>query len=56
MKTIYFWGTPPPPIGGMNVHIERLAYHLSKKKWNIIFFNFSNYTHNFEFVKKINNL
>ena len=36
MKIIYFWGTPPPPIGGMTVHIERLAFHLSKNKWKII--------------------
>lgn len=56
MKIIYFWGTPPPPIGGMTVHIERLAFHLSKNKWKIIFFNFSNHTHNLDSVKKINNL
>ena len=56
MKTIYFWGTPPPPIGGMTVHLERLSFHLSNKNWKIIFFNFSKLIHNNSDVVNINNL
>ena len=56
MKTIYFWGTPPPPIGGMTVHLERLSFHLSNKNWKINFFNFSKFNHNNSNVININNL
>ncbi len=56
MKSIIFWGAPPPPIGGMTVHIERLSHYLSKNGWVITHFNFTSFKHNRNSVKKINNL
>lgn len=56
MKTIYFWGSPPPPIGGMTVHLERLSFHLSNKNWKTIFFNFTKFKHDNSDVINVNNL
>jgi len=39
--SIAFWGTPPPPIGGMNVHIERISFFLGRKGWNYVYYDFS---------------
>jgi len=30
-EEIAIWGTPPPPIGGMSVHIERLTQYLERE-------------------------
>ena len=40
-KNLIFWGSPPPPIGGMSVHIHRLSIHLKSKKWSVYFYNFT---------------
>jgi hypothetical protein len=41
-KTIAFWGAPPPPIGGMTVHIQRFSNLLKKDNWAVVFYNLGN--------------
>jgi glycosyltransferase involved in cell wall biosynthesis len=40
-KQIAFWGTPPPPIGGMTVHIDRLSKKLVQSGFNCTMYNFT---------------
>lgn len=39
-KEIAFWGSEPPPIGGMNVHIKRLSEFLKENDWQVFQYNF----------------
>lgn len=41
-KRIVFWGAPPPPIGGMTVHIFRLSNHLRSSGWDCKYYDFKN--------------
>lgn len=41
-KRIVFWGAPPPPIGGMTVHIFRLSKHLINSGWDCKYYDFKN--------------
>lgn len=43
---IELWGTYPPPIGGVTIHICRLIYHLSKLDKSIILKNFGKRNNN----------
>ena len=38
---IAFWGTPPPPIGGMTVHIDRLSKKLIQSGFSCTMYNFN---------------
>lgn len=39
-KGIAFWAAPPPPIGGMTVHVQRLSHVLEESGWEIQFYDF----------------
>jgi glycosyltransferase involved in cell wall biosynthesis len=41
VKTIAIWGSPPPPIGGMSVHIQRLSQRLKNDGFAVQMYNFS---------------
>lgn len=41
-KSIAFWGTPPPPIGGMTVHIQRFSKRLEGEGWKVQYYDFKN--------------
>jgi glycosyltransferase involved in cell wall biosynthesis len=41
-KKIAIWGTTPPPIGGMSVHIERLTSLLKRDGISYLLYNFTN--------------
>ena len=40
-KSIIFWVSPPPPIGGMTIHVKRLSRYLLSKGWDVRYYNFS---------------
>ncbi len=40
---IAFWGTTPPPMGGMSVHIQRLTLKMDLEKIDYILYNFTNF-------------
>ena len=50
--SVAFWGTPPPPIGGMTVHLQRLIKKIELEELEYIMYNFNN--HEYESHRIIN--
>ncbi|MBO3699747.1 glycosyltransferase [Roseivirga sp. E12] len=42
---LYIWGSPPPPLGGMSVHISRLEVYLAAKGIDCVKHNFRGNIH-----------
>jgi len=55
-KEIAFWGTEPPPLGGMTVHIKRLSNYLIKYNWQVIQYNFKKEKRNKSYIVNVKNL
>ena len=52
---IELWGTYPPPIGGVSIHIYRLIHYLHEKDASIILRNFGKTLPTFTYIKTLNN-
>lgn len=52
---IELWGTYPPPIGGVSIHIYRLIHYLHEKDDSIILRNFGKTLPPFTYIKPLNN-
>jgi hypothetical protein len=54
--SIAFWGSPPPPIGGMTVHIQRFSSLLISEGVKVIMYNFSKEKSVIDNVKNVNSI
>lgn len=52
---IELWGTYPPPIGGVTIHIFRLIHSLHKHNQFIILKNFGNANPEIPYIRKVTN-
>jgi glycosyltransferase involved in cell wall biosynthesis len=48
IKDVAIWGTPPPPYGGMTIHISRLLPILRSENISYVLYAFHNNTHQYE--------
>ena len=50
---VELWGTYPPPIGGVSIHIYRLIHNLHKLDSSIILRNFGKHVPDISYVKRV---
>jgi hypothetical protein len=53
-KEIVFWGSEPPPIGGMTIHLKRLSVFLRNKEWTVFQYNFSDIKKEEDYIINVN--
>ena len=50
---IELWGTYPPPIGGVSIHVYRLIHNLHKLDSEIVLKDFGSGNSGFSYVKSV---
>lgn len=53
-KDVAIWGSIPPPLGGMTVHVSRLTDYLRKHNVNVRLYDFSGIPKNYDGIVAVN--